>query len=817
TARYGAATIAGQYTASLDNAGERIQLVDLANEEILDFAYNNSWYPSTDGLGFSLVISNELAEPDAWGHREGWRPSGQLNGAPGQSDPPTPVFPGVLISEVLAHTDLPQVDAIELFNPTTSPVNLGGWYLSDDFKVPKKYRITNGCVIAAGGYLAFDASLFNSPGTALVPFALSSKGDDVWLFSGDTTGNLTGYVFGEDFGASATGVSLGRYTNSVGDVHFVAQSVNTLGAANAGPRVGPVVISEIMYHPVDGPGGVDNAEDEFVALLNISGSAVPFYDPGVPANTWRVRGGIDYEFPSGLAVPANGAVLLVNFDTNEVRKLAAFRSRYSVPAAVPVFGPYRGKLDNSSDNIRLERPDVPELGVVPYILVDRVEYSDQGSWPALADGLGASLQRRNLSAYGNDPANWMASAPRAGAPGSAGIAPAITTQPANTSGLAGNSATFTVSATGTAPLNYQWRFNGDPIIGATSASLTLTPLQVNQAGAYSVSVFNSAGSTLSSNAMLSVMLPAFITTQPANVTLRGSTNTADYGYTGSNATFSAVAVGSGNIRYQWRFNQQEIAGATGPSYTVNSVGLTNEGSYDVRVTDAAGSILSRSALLKVLVSPTFLQAPGNQEVPSNGTFTASAVVRGNPPPFRYEWREISSIRAATNTAATTNFFISGPITNTSVRAWRLIVTNEANAVGLVAQFNVTALQDTDGDGIPDSVETAYGFDPGNNADRTLDSDGDGVSNAAEYLAGTDPLDRLSYLKVDNLSVSGGAVVTFLAQSNKTYSVQYTDNLGAGVWLKLGDVVAQPSMRSVSVADLTSNSNRFYRLVTPQRP
>src|SRR5262249_29222112 len=53
TARYGTGfNIAGAYAGALDNAGERIQLVDASGEEILDFHYNNSWYPVTDGLGF---------------------------------------------------------------------------------------------------------------------------------------------------------------------------------------------------------------------------------------------------------------------------------------------------------------------------------------------------------------------------------------------------------------------------------------------------------------------------------------------------------------------------------------------------------------------------------------------------------------------------------------------------------------------------------------------------------------------------------------------------------------------------------------------
>src|SRR5262249_2863116 len=269
------------------------------------------------GLGFSLVIVDETAEPDAWGHKEGWRPSGVLGGAPGQSDPATPTFPNILLTEVLAHTDLPLVDAIELFNPTNVPVNLGGWFLSDSFDTPRKYRLTNGCVIPPGGYLSFDATLFSDPAKAIIPFSLSSKGDDVWLFSGDDATNLTGYVFGEDFGASANGVSFGRYTNSVGKVHFVAQIANTLGAPNAGPKVGPVVFSEIMYHPPDFPGGVDNHQDEYIELQNITGAAVPLFNPNAPANTWRLRGGVDFEFPTGVTLPPNGRVLIINFNTLE--------------------------------------------------------------------------------------------------------------------------------------------------------------------------------------------------------------------------------------------------------------------------------------------------------------------------------------------------------------------------------------------------------------------------------------------------------------------------------------------------------------------
>src|SRR5206468_2282377 len=74
TARYGSGlNIAGEYTGSLDNAGETLRLEDAVGEKILEFAYDSSWYPLSDGLGFSLVIMNENVPWYTWGDKESWR------------------------------------------------------------------------------------------------------------------------------------------------------------------------------------------------------------------------------------------------------------------------------------------------------------------------------------------------------------------------------------------------------------------------------------------------------------------------------------------------------------------------------------------------------------------------------------------------------------------------------------------------------------------------------------------------------------------------------------------------------------------------
>jgi hypothetical protein len=97
--RYGTGIrIAGEFSGSLDNAGERLTLVGPLGEPILDFSYDPSWYPITDGGGFSLVATDLTAPPGAWGQAGNWRPSSQLGGSPGSTDPPPP--PAVLSAGV---------------------------------------------------------------------------------------------------------------------------------------------------------------------------------------------------------------------------------------------------------------------------------------------------------------------------------------------------------------------------------------------------------------------------------------------------------------------------------------------------------------------------------------------------------------------------------------------------------------------------------------------------------------------------------------------------------------------------------------------
>lgn len=821
TARYGSGLpVAGQFSGALENNGERLTLLDAGGEEILDFRYDNTWHPITDGLGFSLVVVDAWAEPDAWDRPSQWRASAQLEGSPAAAEPEPPALAPIVIQEALTRTDWPPpTDSIELFNPTPLEVNLGGWFLTDDFDTPKKFRIPDGIAIPALGYRVFTETDFNPVPGVPPSFALGSDGDEVWLFSGDANTNLTGYVHGFRFGAADDGVSFGRHRTSTGEDHFVAQTAVTLGADNSGPRIGPVILSEVMYRPPDLGDGTDNSGDEFIELANGSDAVAPLFDPLNPAHTWKLAGGAGYTFPTGVSLDPGAFLLLVNFDpATDTNRLAAFRARYGVPPAVPCFGPYAGKLDNAGERIEVLKPSTPQAGAVPYVLVDAVDYRDASPWPAGADGFGLSLQRRDAARYGNDPANWTAAEPTAGAPNATGAEPpTLLVSPLSQTVIASGSARLSVTASGTPPLRYQWRKNGLLLAGATNASLSLASLQPADFGDYDVLVVNGGGSIVSRAARLMVLTPAVILNQPQSVNLRGSTNDADYGFTTNQAVFRVAAYSPSPLSYQWRKDGRDLPGATGDTLVVSNVGLAQEGLYDVVTADDVGPVTSAAAALTVLVRPFIVVQPVSQAVVPGGTAVFSIAAKGHPLPLSFRWRYQGATKTNMILNERISFFV---VTNASLAAaglYTVQVTNRAGQAPLSSAAELTLLPDTDADGIPDEWETRYGLSATNSTDAGLDADGDLMSNRAEYLAGTDPTDALSYLRIDAGPAGAGAVVTFTAVSNRTYAVKFTDALSAAGWATLADVPAKPTNRIEVIADPGFSTQRFYRLVTPRLP
>jgi hypothetical protein len=216
--------------------------------------------------------------------------------------------------------------------------------------------------------------------------------------------------------------------------------------------------------------------------------------------------------------------------------------------------------------------------------------------------------------------------------------------------------------------------------------------------------------------------------------------------------------------------------------------------------------------------PVIIQGPVSQSAITGATVTLSVAATGYPLPFGFEWRR-GSVPVASNTVnSTTNFYTFTAPTVVTTQLYRVVVRNLASQSTLAnASANITTVLDTDGDGLPDDWETAYGFRPLDGGDRFSDSDGDGLLNWEEYVAGTDPTNAFSNLKIDILNVGGTARLTFYAVSNRTYTVQYTDALGTGSWSKLADVLARAVSRVEFLRDPDFVTNRSYRVITPRQP
>jgi hypothetical protein len=322
----------------------------------------------------------------------------------------------IVINELLAHAHAEASDWIELHNISSVAVHVGGWFLSDSRNDLMKYQIAAGTTIGPRGYLVLYETLHFAnpldPGMRR-PFAFTENGETVYL-SSDNDEVFPGYVMEQSFGASETGYPFGRYRTSRGTYDFVAMSEPTPGAANAYPRVGPVVIEEIMYHPQ-----ID-ANAEYVELLNISGEAVTLFD-FLMMLPWRLTDdtGISVRLPADPPVTLQpGEPLLLIHD-------AAALLPYHVPAGVQTIPWGSGKLDNAGGRLRLLKPgDVDESGTQYWIVVDTVNYSDGSHeqrfpdgidpWPVEADGSGSSLTRLAPARYGNDPNNWHAALPTPG-------------------------------------------------------------------------------------------------------------------------------------------------------------------------------------------------------------------------------------------------------------------------------------------------------------------------------------------------------------------------------------------------------------------
>ncbi|MBM3847622.1 MAG: hypothetical protein FJ405_15220 [Verrucomicrobia bacterium] len=803
-ARYGTSIpVLGPYLGNLENGRETIALNDAHGEKVLEFSYSNKWYPITDGLGFSLVIQTENGPWDTWGLANSWRVSSRTLGSPGSPDDLPPALPRVVVNEILSAPSAGKPQAIELYNPPGLPAALDGWYLTDDLRNPKKYQFSKGTSLAGAGFLSVTGNSFGSGGNA---FKLSRNGEEVWLFSGDPiTGELTGYLQGSRFGAVDEGTTIGRFVDSVGHDHFVAQDRSSLGLENGKPRVGPLLISEVHFHPAVPPGAAEEAF-EFIELHNVTSASIALGSAPQAGHGWTLRGDVDFDLPTNAVVPAHGFLLLVGFDPKQDPDSGErFRRAYSLDRSLPLLGPCRGRLRNSSGHLTLNRPLTGATTNGYWMVVDEVTYSDSPPWPG-GDGDGASLQRLGEESFGNDPASWTAARPLPASGTVRGQPPVFEVEPASREAVAFQDVEFTGRASGVEPLRYQWRYNGAVLPGETNASLRLPQVHPSRFGLYQVTAYNSAGSRHSSVARLTLKLPAFVTQQPQGRLLK----------VGTNVSLSVSAVGNGELTYQWRLNGQPLAGEHSSVLQLRNVQLSQAGRYDVEVGDSVGVVLSNPAQISVLEPPGILEPPDNVNVVVGQTIMLQVAPSGSQP-FGYRWR-----RGSTPLNGATNLLLQiGNAQVANAGNYTVVVTNLVGSVTSRVAV-VSVLVDADKDGIPDNWENANELDPGNPADALMDPDGDGVINRDEFVAGTNPKQRASYLHLERPEVVllgdglTAVIISFEAMSNHTYVIESTSDVAVKAWVDRWTFAARPTNGLVVVTNVLGTQDRaYFRVQTPR--
>jgi hypothetical protein len=417
------------------------------------------------------------------------------------------------------------------------------------------------------------------------------------------------------------------------------------------------------------------------------------------------------------------------------------------------------------------------------------------------------------------------------------VAPSITTQPANQTVTAGQTATFTVVASGTAPLSYQWLKNGANVAGATSSSYATPATTAADGGStFNVVVSNTAGTATSNAATLTVnaapVAPA-ITTQPANQTVTA----------GQTATFTVVASGTAPLSYQWQKNGANIAGATSFSYTTPATtSFDNGAQLTALVSNTVGSVTSNAASLTVNaapVAPSITTQPASQAVTAGQTATFNVAATGTAP-LSYQWRKNGvAISGATSSAYTTPVTANSDngaqftvlVSNTAGSATSNAVTLTVNAApvppsitaqptsqtvtaGQTAAFNVVATGTAplsyqwrkSGVTISGATSASYTTPATSSSDNgaqftVLVSNivGNVTSNAATLTVNAAPVAPAITTQPTSQTVTAGQTATFNVAATGTAPLSYQ-------WRKSGVMISGATSATYTTPATTSSDN-----------
>ena len=388
----------------------------------------------------------------------------------------------------------------------------------------------------------------------------------------------------------------------------------------------------------------------------------------------------------------------------------------------------------------------------PFVLVN-AQFTNNGNYSVIVTNLFGSVTSSNAVLL-------LTNAP-----------PAITTQPQSQSVLAGQTATFSVGATGTPPLNYQWFFSGTNIAGATTNPFTLANVQLTNTGNYSVVITNIAGSVTSSAASLTVLFtnPAvfaqwnFNSITPDNNTTTGTT-------TPSVGVGTAALVGGTTATF-----------ATGDT-TLDPAGSTDNSGWNTTTYPAQGTG-NKTRGVQFTVSTA-----GRQNIviswSSQSSNTGSKYGR-----LQYTTNGIDFVDFPTAFTNGTSFTVK---TN-SLAAISGVNNNTNFAFRFVSEFESTAANTANANYVPANSGSTYG------TTGTMRYDMVTVSGTSYIVATAAVLTSVAF-------INGQFAFTLSGSVGASYVVQTSTNLAATNWIP---VFTNVSPYIFTDANLTT-PQKFYR-------
>lgn len=736
---------------------------------------------------------------------------------------------GVKINEWLADArTIYADDFIELYNPTTLPVNIGNCYLTDNpVDWITRHQIRQLTFLAINGYASFMADAKTSSGPDHLSFKLSPTQGEIGLFTPAQV-----LIDNIVYGAQSTDVSQGRTPNGASTLAFF--NAPTPGAPN--------------------PGSLSSGGSSSVALVPWTQSwkyeksgtdlGATFYPTAYNDSAWASGGSLLYvettaltqPFVTSLAPPAAGSL----------RNTYYFRTHFNYAGGLTGVQLNATVMCDDGCVIYLNGTEVGRFnmpsGTVTYATnastsIDNATEVGLTLTPASALLVGdnvLAVEVHQINATSSDVV-WGMKLNAAGTlPG--GSVPVVVNE------------VLAINATGAgSPAAWIELYNN------SASAYTLTDMSLtNDVGVPRKFVFP-AGASIPANGYYVIYCDPFAAVSATN------TGFALDG-TGDEVFLFTKTTDGGGLQDSVAFGLQlpdfsvgRYVNATGPFV----LSLPTPAAANDLAHVAGTASISSVKINEWMANPFVFAAPGwfelynsaAQPVLLSGNYLTDNLNNRTKyllPPLSYigtgvsRWRQFLADNPGTPANGHVSFSLNaagesiGLFASNQVQIDALSFGSQSYGISsgrypdgsatIVAFRDVATpgaanvwYADTDNDGIPDYWETANGFNPNNAADAALDWDGDGLSNAAEYAAGTDPRSAASVLRATASPGSGGTMhIDFTAQSGKSYTVQYKDDLNATFWLKLIDI-APGTTRALQVTDTPPTPARFYRIVTPAQP